>query len=65
MMYKNNFDCSSTGINIECCACYDTELSRLYYDDNFYIKPEYGIESKTDDNLRHVIFSPKCNVIKF
>ena len=35
-MYKNNFDCSSTGINIECCACYDTDLSRIYYDDNFY-----------------------------
>lgn len=34
-MYKNNFDCSSTGISIECCACYDTDLSRLYYDDMF------------------------------
>lgn len=35
------------------------------YDDNFYIKPEFGIESKTGDNKRHVICTPKCNVIKF
>jgi hypothetical protein len=34
-MYKNNFDCSSSGINIEVTACYDTDLSRLYYDDMF------------------------------
>lgn len=34
-MYKNNFDCSSTGINIECSACYDTDLSRIYFEDMF------------------------------
>lgn len=32
---KNNFDMSSTGINIECCAHWDTDISRCYYEDSF------------------------------
>lgn len=33
-MYKNNYDQSSTGINIEVSACYDTGLSRAYFEDS-------------------------------
>lgn len=33
-MYKNNYDQSSTGINIEVGACYDTGLSRTYFEDS-------------------------------
>lgn len=32
-MYKNNYDNSSTGINIECWAYYDTDLSRIWFKD--------------------------------
>jgi len=32
-MYKNNYDQSSTGINIECWAYYDTGLSRIWFED--------------------------------
>lgn len=42
-------------------------LKSIYndYDDNYYIKPEFGKEDKTGDNLRHVICNPQCYVTKF
>jgi hypothetical protein len=35
-MNKNNFDQSSTGVNIELSAHYDGDLSRHYFDDAFF-----------------------------
>ena len=34
-MYKNNFDCSSTGINIEVDACYDTCFAHSIYQETY------------------------------
>jgi len=34
-MQKTNFDASSTGLNITVCACYDTDLSRMYFEECF------------------------------
>lgn len=34
-MYRNNFDTSSTGTNIEFFGCYDTDLSKIEFDENF------------------------------
>ena len=36
-MYKNNFDCSSTGINIEVDAYYSTTGSQIIFDDNYKV----------------------------
>lgn len=36
-MYRNNFDCSSTGLNIEVSACYDSGLSQITFDDMYYV----------------------------
>lgn len=48
-MYKNNFDQSSTGTNIEFFGCYDNNLSCIYFeegfkrlDDSFYITEAAG-----------------------
>lgn len=32
----NNFDTSSTGVNIELNACYDLDLSRIYFEEAFF-----------------------------
>lgn len=32
----NNFDTSSTGLNIELSACYDQDLSRFYFEEAFF-----------------------------
>lgn len=32
----NNFDRSSTGLNITVCACLDTDLSRFYFEETFF-----------------------------
>ena len=45
-MYKNNFDCSSTGLNIEVSACYDSDCSRIMYDDmynTYYSDKQMGV----------------------
>lgn len=34
-MYKNNFDCSSTGLNIEVSACYDTSYADIIFSDMY------------------------------
>lgn len=36
-MYKNNFDCSSTGINIECSVCYSTTGSQTIFEDTYKV----------------------------
>lgn len=36
-MYKNNFDCSSTGLNIEVSACYDSSMSQSIFDDIYRV----------------------------
>ena len=36
-MYKNNFDCSSSGINIEVEAYYSTTESRFIFDDTYKV----------------------------
>lgn len=46
-MYKNNFDCSSTGLNIEVSARYDSDLSRIIYEENYrtcYSKTNRGVD---------------------
>lgn len=36
-MYRNNFDCSSSGINIEVEAYYSTTESRIIFDDTYQV----------------------------
>lgn len=43
-MYRNNFDTSSSGVNIEFAGSYDTWLSQQEFDENF---------SRIRDNNRH------------
>ncbi len=46
-MYKNNFDQSSTGTNIELSCSYDCHLSRLYFEENFKIIQSEGYRTFT------------------
>ena len=43
-MYKNNFDCSSSGINIEVSACYDTIGSQTIFDGEYTVVRRKGRE---------------------
>lgn len=47
-MYKNNYDQSSTGINIEASTCLDTNLSRIYF-------------NKTIVNFNHSLYGYETN----
>lgn len=37
MTTRNNFDTSSTGVNIECSVFYDLDRARMDFDENFKI----------------------------
>ena len=39
---RNNYDKSSTGIDIECICQYDTDLSRMHFEENFKVLQHNG-----------------------
>lgn len=47
MTTKNNYDLSSSGVNIECTAFYDTDRSRMDFEDNFKIIQHDGYRTNT------------------
>ncbi len=44
---KNNFDKSSTGTDIECNCSYDTDLSRMYFEENFEVLQHSGYRTSS------------------
>lgn len=50
----NNYDQSSTGVNIELSICYDTDLARIYFNDYF----------KSFISFWLIIYQMSLNIIK-
>jgi len=50
---RNNFDCSSSGVNVEVDICFDTYLSQINFHDNF---------KKAQDNNNVLIYTDYGNI---
>jgi len=69
MSTVNNFDTSSTGINIEGSFFYDTDISRMYFDETFdKIKNGllfYNGHDQIKDDVSFTVKGNKSNLIEF
>lgn len=77
MTTRNNFDTSSTGVNIECSVFYDLDRARRDFEDNFKILQHSGYRTSSvlyyidngnvvdDDKIKFLVKGDKAAKIKY